>query len=651
MRKINWIAVLLSAMLLLCLAGCGGSNDSRESPSPRPSPSPGPNPNPNPEPGPPITGPQIVQLTGIDGGLRILFTRNAHWGGEDGIPAKYDLRYGTSDNFDSATILGPDYLDVSGLLVSGEITGLTNGVTYYVWVNAVYKDIGSSDYHMETGMPVPRPQSPEAMYALPGDTMIDLVWAPVDYAFSYEVAISTGTNPNAGNVVRRTTTEPRFMITVRNLDGDPLLNGTTYNIWVRSSNTSGQSGYPDQPQITATPVAAAAAPATPGALTVEPGNKRLKVTWDAVRWATSYELYYNTSNNAASAARVSSDVAPASGKVSATIANLINGTQYYVWVKAGNYQQGSSNFSPAGTGAPQDIAVPVNFNDYGFQLGEATGEFIFAELRPFSPFARGNSQGPWDRLNRGKETHLGNLFTDGVMWYLNDRYPEENVDFVFLNSGYIDNVIRQGSISVSTIAGSLYTGGSDLPASSEAKIALLSMKGSDIKLLFDDAADALRTGVGTGGTGVWAIVSKEVNYTVSYPFVDSDVMSVPNPPGLPASEAEPYYHGVIKPGTLKFNGADFDDNKIYRIATTDHQADGLQYLRLLQAGSNRKDLLDFYWRAVAEYIYDAGSVTPAIDGRIRIEGGAPGGSLGVPEGYNQYCPTGSAYDEAAGCIF
>jgi len=122
-------------------------------------------------------------------------------------------------------------------------------------------------------------------------------------------------------------------------------------------------------------------------------------------------------------------------------------------------------------------------------------------------------------------------------------------------------------------------------------------------------------------------------------------------PSLPAADAEPYYRGVIKPGTLKFNGADFEDNRIYRIATTEELASGDSYLRMIQAGFNREDTSITYWHAVAEYIYDAGSVTPAIDGRIRLEGGAPGGPLGVSEGYNQFCPPGSTYDPIVSCIF
>ena len=638
MRNTNKIATLLLAMSLLFLVGCGGSNSEAQS-DPGPV-DPGPSPvDPDPgDPSVPLTGPQQVQLTGVDGALQIRFTKVAD---AQNIEAEYNLRYGTSDDENSATELGTDVLQVSGMLVSGEIKGLINGITYYVWINAEFGNLGASTYHMETGIPVPTPLAPAVIYSAAGDTMVDLMWDPVDYAFSYEVAISTGTNPGAGSVVRKTMTEPRYMVTVGNLDGDPLTNGTAYNIWVRASNTNGTSDYSER--ITAIPVEASDAPVATDAPSITPGNKRLNITWNAVRWATHYNLYYNTSNNTATAV-LANEIAPDSGTVSATIADLENGREYYVWVRAGN-RHDLSSFSSAGSGIPQEVDVPVNFSDYGFQLGVAAGEFIFAEPRPFSPFVRGNSRGPWDRLTRTKETPLGNLFTDGVMWYLRDKYPDENVDFVFLNGGYIDNLIKKGPVSVSTVMGAVAS------TDREDDITLVSMKGSNIKALFDAAAGMTRTGVGTGNTADWAIVSKEVNLTYSYPFVDSTVMSIPNPPGLSTEDSELYYHGVIKPGTLKINGTDFEDETIYRIATTESIADGAAYLLMATEGFDRIDLPTTYWHAVAEYIYDTGSVTPAIDGRIRIEGGAPGGTLGVPEGYNQYCPTTSTYDEEAGCIF
>ena len=631
MRKMNKIAVLLLAMFLLCLAGCSESKkDDGKKPS---DPS---------DPSIPITGPQSFQVTGLDRELQIRFSTLA---AAQNIEAKYTLWYGTNPNRTSSEnrSLGTTMLKQGGPdgnmpgLVFGTITGLTNGTTYYVWVNAVYEGLGESSYHMETGMPVPIPSVPGNITVTSGETMIEVTWDPVDYAFSYDVTYHTNSDRTvqAGRVVTKNTTEPRYMIT-ENLDG-ALVNGTTYYIWVRAGNTnSDKSLYSEV--ISTSPEAASARPAAPGKPVVEPGKKRIKATWDAVRWAVSYELYCSNVNDSATA-KLASVIDPASGEVSATIAGLDNGTQYYVWVRARN-SRGLSGFSPAGTGTPQDMAVAVNFNDYSFQLGEATAEFIFAEYKPWSPFFRGLGS-IQDRLPRYKETHLGNLFTDGARWYLNEYLePGKNVDFVFLNGGYIDNVIKKGSISVGTIAGVVG------PDASRDEIVILSMKGSDVKAFFDfAAAEAPRLGYsgragGSGGVSSehWAIVSKEVNYTIRYPYPDSIMHLGPQGLGGTAThslEEQAYFFGVIKPGTLKFNGADIDDNKNYRIATTDRNVGPAGfYLPMTTKGFDWDYTGIPYWRAVAEYIYDAGSVAPAIDGRIRIEGGVPGGTLGVPEGYN-----------------
>ena len=626
MRKMNKIAGLLLAMFLLCLAGCGESKPDND------------NPDGHGNPTIPVTGPQQFQLTGVDGALQIKFSKIADF---QDIEAKYDLKYGTVNNISSATSLGRNVLEVGGLLVSGEITGLANGVTYYVWINAVF-GTRESAYHMETGVPVYTPPVPYNVTAIPGERLIEVTWDALEDiecpAFSYEVALSTGTNPNAGSAVRRTTTEPRYMITVADLDGNPPVNGTAYNIWVRASNTDGNSEYSEP--VNAIPAEAASAPAAPGTLTVEPGKKRLKVTWDAVPWAASYQLYYNTVNNTATAA-LASEVVPASGTVSATIANLENSTEYYVWVRARN-SRGASGYSPAGIGTPADAAVPVNFSDYNFQLGEATAEYIYAEYIPHS--GSSISGRIWDRLNRAKETQLGNLFTDGLMWYLSDKYPDENVDFVFLNGGFIDNVLKKGPISVGSLYGVVDSENRQTP------IVLLSMKGSDIKALFEEAADVVHSGRGgPSDTRYWAIVSKEVSYTIKYPYLPTNITYDGNAASaIPSDDLEQYLHGVIKPGTLKFKGSDFEDGKTYRIATTNELVDEF-YLALASDGTNRKDLLDLVWHAVAEYIYDAGSITPAVDGRIQIEGGVPGGQLGVPEGFNRYCEFGPNpdYDNTA----
>ena len=649
--RINIIAVFLLAVLALCLAGCGGSksNDKNEPPE-------------NGGPSVPITGPQHFEVIGMDGKLAIKFTGISAY--NNTIQAKYDLRYGTSNVLANATPLGTEALKRNGVdpvtgdpkgPVEGEIDGLTNGQTYYVWINAVFDGVGESAYHMETGMPVPVPDAPSGVAATGYESMIEVTWDESEYASSYEVGWHTGTNPNSGQVVKMNTPETRFLITTRDLDGNPLQNnGTTYNIWVSASNTAGSSDY--SAYISATPALASNAPDIPDDIEIDPGTKRLNVMWPAVEWAAKYELYYGTSSNSALADKL--DIDPAANTVSATIAGLENGTEYYVWVKAVN-SMGSSDFSAPVTGTPKVADVPINFNNYNFLLGAATADFQFGEVLPNTSLAPSSRAGTYqDNLHRSKETPLGNLFTDSVMWYLNEYLDDfEPVDFVFLNSGFINSSITNRSpITVGTLK--------TITANPlvDDKILILSMKGSDIKSLFNFAAgNAPHMGYRGNhqwdgrrrSSGEWVIVSKEVNYTVEYKYVDKDLMDIGRYLSTGADDdiLKDFYYGKVKDSTLKLNGADFDDSKTYRIATTDYLEEEY-YLDPMSKAVEASNTGIPYWHAVAEYIYDASSITPgALDGRIKIEGGVPGGPLGVAQGYNKYCPTGATYSETAGCVF
>ena len=663
MRKMNRIAGILLAMVLICgFVGCGGS-DSSSTTKPGPGPGPGPSPDPDPEiPSLTDSGPKHFEVVGMDGKLDIRFTKIAD---ASGVTPKYDLRYGISDVFENAVSLGTDVLTRSkdedtGIPkgpVAGKIDGLINGVTYYVWVNAIWEGLGESSYCMESGMPVPTPKTPTGVVATAYEGMIEVTWNVPEYAFSYEVAWHTGTNVTNGQVVKMNTPEPRYLITTSNLDGLPFANdGKSYNIWVNASNTNGTSDYTPT-YVTATPVLAGAAPAAPNSVFVEPGKKRLKVLWDAVKWASGYELYYGTSNNPASATKI--DIAPEMGTVRATIGNLINGTQYNVWVKAKN-SQGSSDFSALRSGTPKEADIAINFNNLNFQLGVSAAEFQFGEILPDTPLVSSSRAGVYqDNFHRSKETPLGNLFTDSAMWYLNEYLDDfEKVDFVFLNSSFINSSISPRSpITV----GSLKTIINN--PLGEDRIVILEMKGSDIKALFDFAAKnsphmGYKGNFDYGGrrrsSGEWVLVSKEVNYTAEYKFVDSAFMSGPRLSTSNTAHTEilaSYFFGKIKADTLKFNGADFDDNTTYRIATTDYLEGELYFVPMSKA-TKVTDTGIPYWHAVAEYIYDAGTITPtALEGRIKVEGGVPGGPLGVTQGYNKYCPEDAEYSETSGCIF
>jgi parallel beta-helix repeat protein len=87
------------------------------------------------------------------------------------------------------------------------------------------------------------------------------------------------------------------------------------------------------------------APDTPTISSIESGDRRLTVTWNAVASAVDYAVYYSDSPTPPNTA------AESVNNVTTTINSLTNGTLYYVWVRARN-TVGSSGLSGRVEGTP-----------------------------------------------------------------------------------------------------------------------------------------------------------------------------------------------------------------------------------------------------------------------------------------------------------
>ena len=103
------------------------------------------------------------------------------------------------------------------------------------------------------------------------------------------------------------------------------------------------------------PKTAPAAPATPRLIV---GDSQLTVTWSAVSGAANYEVYYNTTDSSQDAIAFSGN--PVQG-TSAVLADLVNDTPYYVFVRAVN-AIGVSAFSESSSATP--VAPTVFDTDY-----------------------------------------------------------------------------------------------------------------------------------------------------------------------------------------------------------------------------------------------------------------------------------------------
>ncbi|MDR2486019.1 MAG: 5'-nucleotidase C-terminal domain-containing protein [Treponema sp.] len=564
--------------------------------------------------------PHSVQITARNGALVAQWTKVAS---AQGVAPSYLVYYGAGADPGKAEKYQEVFSNTSNLVIA-TIEPLTNYQTYYVWVKSVFGELGASDYSPTvSGMPVPAPGTPGRITVTGGDTILDLKWDPVPDAFTYNIFYKAGSysgEPPADASVAPAVSAAGAIIFNLNNNAD-------YTVWVQAENTAGKSGFKQ----------GGGAPVLSGGLSppvitaVTGGNRKLIITWDQVPGVPEYVIFYNASDNSAGASRFHSPIPADAPAVTAELTGLTNAREYYVWVASANSAE-SSGLSPSRSGTPQ-AAVSIKWSDPNFVLGRASAEYLFAQDVPPSVFFP-EGRPFTDRLPRVQESALGNLFTDGAAWYVREALGEQ-IDFVFLNGSFIDNVLSQGAIRLGALAGIVQADGR------ADKLCLLTLTGAQMKEFFgvtsgDTPAPnsvAAVTHMGRGGhdTGNFGMVSKEIRYTIEYPKSPS----LPGPE-LKNEDADRYWHGRIKAGTLKFNGRDIEDDRKYRICTTDYNASGVYYVILATAGADKKVIDTLFYRAVAEYIYDKQIVTPKLDGRIKLEGGVPLPPPWVNSSWNPY---------------
>lgn len=311
MPKLTVFALSLAVALALSACGGGGGSSSGES-------------TPQERPGTtevPAAAQAVQGLSATPGNGRVTLT----WQQVAGATA-YEVYQSTTAgaaNAQSATPLQ------SVTEPTATITGLSNGTTYYFNVRAVSGD-AYGDFPQEVSA---QPLAPAVGVALPGTTQtlsatpangqVQLSWAAVSGADSYDVYLTTAAGVYGQTPVRVGVTATTSVV-------DALTNGTTYYFTVRGVNARGAGAASNE--ASATPLAPQ--PVLPTAvqdLRATPGNGQVVLAWTAVNDATGYDLYQSTTPG----------VYPATASLSttgtnATLGGLVNGTPYYYIVRARN---------------------------------------------------------------------------------------------------------------------------------------------------------------------------------------------------------------------------------------------------------------------------------------------------------------------------
>ncbi|MDR2595808.1 MAG: fibronectin type III domain-containing protein, partial [Treponema sp.] len=278
-------------------------------------------------PGRPVIIPGINQLT-------------VNWE-ECGGAASYEVYINTTTSSPSAP-------EITTEKTSAVINNLENDKIYFIWIKAV-NSAGKSDYSpFEAGtpsIPTKTPAAPSRPILTVGSHKLTVSWQAVELAASYEVWL--GTTDNSAQAQKQGG-DITGGITEAVISG--LENETNYYVWIKAKNVVGTSGF--SPAVNAKPSAFAVLPETPAVPVVTIGNRELSVSWQSVEGALFYEIWTGATNNSANAVKYGADVSVPS----VIITGLVNGTTYYIWIKAKN-NIGESEFSPRANGMPSAFAA------------------------------------------------------------------------------------------------------------------------------------------------------------------------------------------------------------------------------------------------------------------------------------------------------
>ena len=265
----------------------------------------------------------------------------------------YSVYYGTSNDISSA-------IEITGIegTTSYTIENLLSGTRYYTWVKAVNSNGVSATSNRKSVLTKMDEPSFKTITVI-GNT-IALSWDSVSGTDLYRIYYNTTNNVKTATLIVVDKNSNSYTITDLNYY-------SVYYIWIAAANAS--EG-----------IRSKAYTATIGSDMITPTQKNLIgrqkkviVSWDAVENANSYTVYYSTTNDLSSA----TEITGIEGTTEYTIANLLDGTMYYTWVRAIN-ENGISDISNVKSaityaGAPNKESMTVAGNSIALSWNMVTG--------------------------------------------------------------------------------------------------------------------------------------------------------------------------------------------------------------------------------------------------------------------------------------
>ena len=270
------------------------------------------------------------------------------------------------------------------------LTGLNNGVTYYVRLIANNNNNGYLTSTSEiSAKPLGIPTAPSGLVAIPSSGQISLDWTNVPGAISYKVY--RGTSSGALSVLASSATTSSYV-------DSSTSDGTTYFYAVKSYNglDSALSSEVSGKSISTFSMTS---------LTAAPAANQLTVTWPAVTGADAYDIKYGT--NASSLSSTATGVTSPY-----IISGLTGGATYYVQVVAKNAIGAGTtqtsinqlNASPiAALTAPTSLVASATPGSVALSWSAVSGSSSYEVLRSSS------SGGPYTSLQSGV---IGTVYND-----------------------------------------------------------------------------------------------------------------------------------------------------------------------------------------------------------------------------------------------